>query len=124
MEKILFITNSFGMGGAEKVLVDIAGILKNNFEVHVLVFHNRGTLMKMMEKHSRIFTLFTSPLHYLFFRKIGLYRRHLINSFVTKNQYKAVVGFMEGKSTDLVADISVDVRKIAWVHSDFRKLGI
>lgn len=124
MEKVLFITNSFGMGGAEKVLVDIAAALQNNFEVDVLAFHNRGPLKKEMEKHCRIFTLFTSPLHYLLFRKISLYRRHRINTFVCNNQYKAVVGFMEGKSTDLVTDIRVDVIKLAWVHNDFRKLDI
>ncbi len=28
MEKILFVTNSFGMGGAEKVLLDIVSIEK------------------------------------------------------------------------------------------------
>ena len=31
---------------------------------------------------------------------------------------------MEGKSTDLVAEMDINVRKIAWVHSDFRKLNI
>jgi glycosyltransferase involved in cell wall biosynthesis len=124
MDKLLFITNSFGMGGAEKVLVDIAAALKNSFEVHILVFHNRGPLKKEMEKHCPIYTLFTSSLHYLLFRKISPYRRYRINSFVLKNGYKAVVGFMEGKSTDLLTDISAHVQKIAWVHSDFRKLGI
>ena len=124
MEKILFVTNSFGMGGAEKVLLDIVATLKQSFEVHVLVFHNRGPLKKEMEKHCRIFTLFNSAFHYLLFRKIDAYRRFRVNAFVAGNSYKAVVGFMEGKSTDLVAEMDVKVRKIAWVHNDFRKLDI
>jgi glycosyltransferase involved in cell wall biosynthesis len=124
MEKILFVTNSFGMGGAEKVLLDIVCSLNKKFDVHVLVFHNRGPLKKEMEKHCQVFTLFTSPLHYLLFRKIDSYRRFRVNSFVAENNYKTVVGFMEGKSTDLVAEIGVKIQKIAWVHNDFRKLDI
>lgn len=124
MEKILFVTNSFGMGGAEKVLLDIVCTLKKNFDVHVLVFHNHGPLKEEMEKHCQLFTLFTSPLHYLLFRKINWYRQFRVNSFVTKNNYKAVVGFMEGKSTDLVAEIGVKIQKIAWVHTDVRKMDI
>lgn len=124
MEKILFVTNSFGMGGAEKVLLDIICTLKQYFEVHVLVFHNNGPLKKEMEKHCRIFTLFNSSFHYLLFRKVTAYRHFRVNAFVAGNNYKAVVGFMEGKSTDLVAEMTVNVRKIAWVHSDFRKLNI
>ena len=124
MEKILFITNSFGMGGAEKVLLDIVSIAKKNFDVHVLVFHNHGPLKKSMEKHCKVFTLFSSRLHYFLFCRIDLYRQLRINSFVNGKNYKAVVGFMEGKSTDLVADIGVNVPKIAWVHNDFRKLDI
>jgi glycosyltransferase involved in cell wall biosynthesis len=124
MEKILFITNSFGMGGAEKVLLDIVATLKRSFEVHVLVFHNRGALKMEMEKHCRIFTLFDSAFHYLLFRKIAAYRHFRVNSFVAGNAYKTVVGFMEGKSTDLVAEMGVKVRKIAWVHNDFRKMDM
>jgi glycosyltransferase involved in cell wall biosynthesis len=124
MEKILFITNSFGMGGAEKVLLDIVSTLKNNFDIHVLVFHNSGPLKQSMEKHCKIFTLFSSPLHYFLFCRINLYRQFRIKAFVSGKNYKAIVGFMEGKSTDLVAEIDVNVRKIAWVHNDFRKLEI
>ncbi len=124
MEKILFVTNSFGMGGAEKVLLDIVSALGKKFDVHVLVFHNRGPLKDEMKKHCQVFTLFESPLHYLFFRKIGLYRRFRVNAFINDNSYKAVVGFMEGKSTDLVAEIGAKIPKIAWVHNDFRKMGI
>ena len=112
------------MGGAEKVLLDIVCTLKKKFDVHVLVFHNSGPLKEGMEKHCRIFTLFNSPLHYLLFRKINWYRRFRVNAFVTGNNYKAVVGFMEGKSTDLVAEIGIKIQKIAWVHNDFRKLDI
>jgi len=124
MEKILFVTNSFGMGGAEKVLLDIVCTLKKKFDVHVLAFHNHGPLKEGMEKHCQIFTLFTSPLHYLLFRKIKWYRRFRINAFVAEKNYKAVVGFMEGKSTDLVAEIGGKIQKIAWVHTDVRKMEI
>lgn len=124
MEKVLFVSNSFGMGGAEKVLVDIVKALEKHVEVHVLVFHNRGPLKGEMEKHSSIFTLFSSWLQYLIFRKCQPYRLFLLNRFIVKHQYKIVVGFMEGKSTDLVAEITANVRKIAWVHNDFRKLDI
>lgn len=124
MEKILFITNSFGMGGAEKVLLDIVSILKKTFDVHVLVFHNHGPLKEGMEKHCKVFTLFSSRLHSVFFSRIYLYRQLRINAFVSRENYKAVVGFMEGKSTDLVAEIGVKIPKIAWVHTDVRRLGL
>ena len=124
MDKVLFVTNSFGMGGAEKVLVDIVKALEKHIVVHILVFHNRGPLKGEMEKHCSVFTLFSSWLNYLVFRKCRLYRLFLLNRFIVQHQYKTVVGFMEGKSTDLVAEITADVRKIAWVHNDFRKLDL
>ncbi|MGB3225547.1 MAG: glycosyltransferase [Desulforhopalus sp.] len=124
MEKILFVTNSFGMGGAEKVLLDIVSILKKNFDVHVLVFQNHGPLKEGMEKHCKVFTLFSSRVHSVIFSRIYLYRQLRINAFINRENYKAVVGFMEGKSTDLVAEIGVKIPKIAWVHTDVRKMDI
>lgn len=124
MQKILFITNSFGMGGAEKVLLDIVKAQKKKYGIHVLAFEDIGPLKEGMHDNCKVISLFNSGLHYLVFRKIKVYRKYLINKIVHNNKYDVVVGFMEGKSTDLVADIDVNVCKIGWVHSDFRKLDI
>ena len=112
------------MGGAEKVLLDIVKTQKKKYGIHVLAFKDIGPLKEEMHDNCKIITLFTSGLHYLVFRKIRVYRKYLINKIVHNNKYDVVVGFMEGKSTDLVADIDVNVCKIGWVHNDFRKLDI
>ena len=120
-KKVLFVTNSFGMGGAEKVLIDIVNALSGQVTVHILAFHNRGALKEEAEKCCSVFTLFSSPFHFLIFRKIRLYRKFIVNRFLARHRYNSVVGFMEGKSTNLVAEMPPYVRKIAWVHTDFRK---
>ncbi len=124
-KKILFITNGFGMGGAEKVLIDIVRTLvEAHFVVEVLTFTNSGALKEEMEKTCDVFTLFNSKLHFLVFRKLRPYRRYRINKFVSTQRYDFVVGFMEGKPTTLLADINIKIRKIAWIHNDFTKLNI
>ena len=124
MRKILFITNSFGMGGAEKVLLDIIKSQKKKYTIHVLAFKDTGPLKDGMHNNCKVITLFNSWLHHFVFRKIKIYQKYLINKLVRKNKYDVVVGFMEGNATNLVADIDVNVCKIGWVHNDFRKLDL
>lgn len=124
-KKILFITNDFGMGGAEKLLIDIVGtLLDAHFDVDVLAFFNRGALKNEMRKLCHVYTLFDSELHFLIFRKLSPYRRFLVNNFVTTHGYDFAVGFMEGRPAGLLSDISVDVYKISWIHTDFMQLDI
>ena len=124
MNKLLFITNSFGMGGAEKLLIDIIKILKNDYIVEVLTFKDGGQLKSETHEVANVYTIFRNKFHYFIFRKIKLYRKFKINKFIKENNYDFVVGFMEGKSTDLVSDIDISVKKIAWIHNDFRKQDV
>ncbi len=112
------------MGGAEKVLLDIVKTQNMKFEIHVLTFKDDGPLKQDMHHACKVFTLFSSNIHYLIFRKFKFYRKNLINDVISRNGYDKVIGFMEGKSTDLVTDIDVNILKIAWIHNDFRKLGM
>ena len=123
--KILFITNSFGMGGAEKVLIDIIStLISAGFKVYVLAFFNIGILSNKMQGSCQVKTLFNTKFHYLVFRKLKFYRRFLVNRFVKKEEFKIAVGFIEGNPTALLSDIKMDIYRVAWIHNDIRKLDI
>jgi glycosyltransferase involved in cell wall biosynthesis len=113
------------MGGAEKVLIDIVkSLISFGLDVYVLAFFNIGALSNKMHETCQVKTLFKSKFHYLLFRKIKLYRKFLINGFIREKGIKIAVGFIEGNPTALLSDIHKDIYKIAWIHSDIRKLDI
>ncbi len=115
MKKILFIINSLGGGGAEKVLVDLLNMLdKSKYEVDLISVIggvHEGRLSKeinykRLTKRAGIISRLVFKLSPKLFRKLFI-----------KKKYDIEIAYLEGFPTRIVAQGS-NAKKLAFVHCD------
>lgn len=126
MKKILFGITSLTIGGAERVLVDLANKLqeKDEYDITIFTIYNNGEFEKNLNEKVKIKTLFNNsyaeltkmqkilvPLKVLFFKK-SIYKKHI------KGDYDREVAFLEGPITRLFSVKNKNTKKIAWIHND------
>ncbi len=128
MEKILFGITSLTLGGAERVLVDLANELSKKYEVTIFTIYANGELEKQLNNKIKVKTYkkcayaklqtlrkHLIPLKILFLQK-SIYKKYI------KENYKAEIAFLEGPITRLFSTKNNNTKKIAWVHNDISKV--
>ncbi len=128
MKKIFFGITDLGLGGAERVLVDIANKLCNQYEITIFSLYSNGELEAQLNpniKRKYIFNKKFSELSFLdkkvFSLKLLFAKRYLYNKYV-KEKYDLQIAFLEGPITRLFAVKEPNVHKIAWVHNDISRV--
>ena len=131
MKSILFGITSLTLGGAERVLVDIANRLSDKFDITIFTIYGNGELEKQLSDKVKLKTLneksyselssmqkkLVMPLKMLFSKK-KIYNENI------KNNYDIEIAFLEGPITRLFSienknkKENIKTRKIAWVHND------
>ena len=130
MRKVLFLIESLGGGGAEKVLATIVKYInKKKFDVTVCVISGGGRYEKEVEREVRLHAILKSPSSYRGAQKIWYWikykmiynwlpERIVYGLFVPKRN-DVEVAFVEGFATRLLASsTNKHAKKIAWVHCD------
>lgn len=128
MKKILFGITSLTLGGAEKVLVDLANELSKKYDVTILTIYAKGEFEKNLNHNVNLKTIYNfqfndmsnikkkiTALKLLFFKKY-FYKKYI------KKDYDIEIAFLEGPITRLFGVKNKDTRKIAWVHNDITKV--
>ena len=128
MKKILFGITSLTLGGAERVLVDLANELSKDYEIVIWTLYGNGQLEKQLNKNVKLksymdksydeiskFQKLLMPLKVLFLQK------HIYKNSI-KDDYQVEVAFLEGPITRLISTKNRNVKKIAWVHNDISKV--
>lgn len=125
MKKILFGITSLTLGGAERVLVDLANQLCNTFEITIFTIYAKGELEKQLDPKIKLKTLFHHSFADLSIiqRKLivplkVLFRKNAIYHHIIKDNYDVEVAFLEGPITRLFSVKNTKTRKIAWIHND------
>ena len=131
-KKVLFLIESLGGGGAEKVLTTIVKYLnKEMFDVTVCVISGGGRYEDEVAKEVRLFSLMKPPYSLKGLGKVVYWvKYHCIYSwlpmwlvywlFVPKGN-DIEIAFLEGFATKLLASsMNKKAKKIAWVHSDLK----
>lgn len=126
-KRILFIIESFILGGAERVLVDIVNHLdQNKFEIAVFSIFKRSVYRNY---NTEIDNPFKEHIHYKWLINNGnqlLYRvfsfflvriPSLLYGLLVRDNYDVVVAFYEGAPTAFVANANIKGKKIAWLHT-------
>lgn len=116
------------MGGAEKVLVDLANKLSENYDITILTIYAKGEFEKKLNSNVKLKTIFDfqfnelsnikkkiTALKILFFKKY-YYKKYI------KGDYDIEIAFLEGPITRLFSVKNKDTRKIAWIHNDISKV--
>ena len=124
MKKILFGITSLTLGGAERVLVDLANKLCEKYEITIFTIYANGELEKQLSKKVKLKTLFNkqySELSNLERKiiplKVLLNKKKIYEKYI-KEEYDVEISFLEGPITRLFSLKNEKTKKIAWIHND------
>lgn len=128
MKKILFGITSLTLGGAEKVLVDLANELSKMYDVTILTIYAKGEFEKKLSPNVKLKTIYNFQFNdmsnikkKITALKLLLFKKHFYKKYVKKD-YDIEIAFLEGPITRLFGIKNKDTRKIAWVHNDITKV--
>ena len=120
MKKILFGITSLTIGGAERVLVDLANRLVSEYDITIYTIYSGGALEKQLDKRVHLISMYDRP----FSEFSKLERLEISLRLMYKDKapegYDYVVAFLEGPITRLFAKSKE--KKIAWIHNDISKV--
>lgn len=126
--KVLFLIESFIVGGAEKVLIDIVDSLsKDKYDITVCSIFKESVYPNYKKKFSQSFA---PNVHYRYLVNntipgFSLLFNYLVNRIpsllfhlLVRKKYDKVIAFYEGRPTQWVAQAKLGkTKKIAWLHT-------
>ena len=128
MKKLLFGITSLSLGGAERVLVDIANSLSEKYDVTIFTIYSKGECEKQLSSKVKLKTIYDKqydeltrlqkkiiPLKILLNKK-SIYKKYI------KQDYDVEIAFLEGAITRLFSVKNTKTRKIAWIHNDISQV--
>lgn len=127
MKKIVFGITSLGIGGAERVLVDVANKLKDEYGITIFSLYGEGAFEKELDSKIKLISLYDKP-----YESMSSFKRKLIPIYVLicgklifnkyiKGGFDTEVAFLEGPITRIFR-YKDKCKKIVWVHNDIRKV--
>lgn len=127
MKKIVFGITSLGIGGAERVLVDIVNNLQNEYDITIFTLYGKGAFEKELSKKIKVVRLYENS-----YEEMGKFKKKIIPIKVLiggKSIYKkyiqgkfdAEIAFLEGPITRIF-QFGKSNKKIVWVHNDISKV--
>ena len=127
-KKVLFGITSLGLGGAERVLVDISNKLSEKYDVTIFSIYDHGELQKELNNSVKFKSIYNcnyrelntiqrmwSPIRILFLAK-SIYKKYI------KKDYDVEISFLEGPITRLFSTKNKKTKKIAWIHNDIKRV--
>ena len=120
-KRICFGITKLGIGGAERVLVDIANELIQDYDITIFTIYGGGELEKELNPNIKRISLYKKekksvfiPIYVLFCGKF-IYKKYL------KGHFNIDIAFLEGPIIRIFA-YKGNNNKIAWVHNDISKV--
>lgn len=128
MRKIIFGITGLTLGGAERVLVDIANELAEKFDITIFTLYGKGEFEKELSSKVKLFNMIDKSYNELTSKEklkvsLGLvFKKKTIYKKYINNEYDTEIAFLEGPITRLFSfkdkkNINKP-KKIAWVHND------
>ncbi len=127
MKKIIFGITSLTIGGAERVLVDLANRLSEEYDVTIFTIYDGGELKKELNKNIKKIALYRKPYKDLTklekikaSLKLILYKKKIYEQ-IMKRGFNTKIAFLEGPIARLFA-VKSNTNNIAWIHNDISKV--
>ena len=128
MKKILFGITSLTIGGAERVLVDLANRLSEEYSITILTIYDKGELKKQLNENVKVISLY--DMAFKDYNKLDRIAISLDLFFKIKppKGYDIYVSFLEGPITRFFSkkiqknEAELNIKRIAWVHNDISKV--
>ena len=114
MKKIIFGITSLTLGGAERVLVDIANELKKEYEVTIFTLYSDGEFESQLDYGIKLVSVYNKPYKelnifqkkYMSFSMINkTFRRKIFDKYI-KGKYDIEIAFLEGPITWIFSEYS------------------
>lgn len=127
MKKIVFGITSLTLGGAERVLVDIANKLVDEYEVTIFTIYGKGIFEYELDEKVNLVSLYDFAYNDLSDTKKRIIPIKVLNSGKSiykkyiEGKYDVQVSFLEGPITRIF-QYGDNVKKIAWIHNDISKV--
>ena len=124
MKKVLFLINSLGQGGAEKVLVNLVNYMDSSkFDITVMALFGGGVneqFLKPEIKYKKIFPK-TIPGNS---KLMKLFTPKQLHAFFIKEKYDVEVSYLEGPCARIVSGCSSPrTRLVNWIHVEQHTRG-
>lgn len=128
MKRVLFGITSLCLGGAERVLVDVANKISKDYDITIFTIYSNGELEKQLNSNVKLkalinkrydeltkFEKIIKPIQIMLFKN-SIYKKYI------NDGYDIEIAFLEGPITRLFSSKNKKTRKIAWVHNDITKV--
>ena len=127
-KRILFGITSLTIGGAERVLIDLANSLSEKYDITIFTIYSKGEMEKQLSPGIKIKSLYKKN-----FREYGFLKRLWISIKILllkdyiylkkiKGDYDIEIAFLEGPITRLFSCNNKKIKKIAWIHNDITQV--
>ena len=120
-KRICFGITKLGIGGAERVLIDIANELIKDYDVTIFTIYGGGELEKDLNPDIKRTSLYKKEKKYAFISIYLLLCGKFIYNRYLKGYFNIDIAFLEGPITRIFA-YKGNHKKIAWVHNDISKV--
>lgn len=128
MKKVLFAITSLTIGGAEKVLVDLANELCEKYEITIFTIYPHGEFEKNLSEKIKLKSLYDKQYKELskiqkmiIPLRVWLKKKKIYEKYIKEN-FDIEIAFLEGPVTRLISVRNNNVKKIAWIHNDISKV--
>lgn len=121
MKKVLFLIDTLGGGGAEKVLVTLANGLCDRYDITVQTIFDEGVYREALPakvKYKPGFSCFEVNFRRIVQRVMKYMPARILYRWFITEEYDCEVAFLEGASTKIISGGTSAARRLAWVHID------
>lgn len=117
MKKILFLIHDLGVGGAEKVLVNLVNHLdRSKFDISVIALFGGGVNEQFLAPDIKFHTVFPRSIHGNS-KLMKLFTPRQLHAFCVKGKYDIEVSYLEGPSARIISGCpDPDTKLVSWIH--------
>ena len=117
MLKVLFLINSLGQGGAEKVLVNLVNNMdKTKFDITVIALFGGGVNEQFLDKTIHFKSLFSKMLPGNS-KIMKLFSPKQLHKLLIKDRYDIEISYLEGPTARIISGCSDKFTKlVSWIH--------
>ena len=120
MKKIIFGITDLGIGGAERVLVDLANRLCDDYYITIFTLYPGGALEKELKSKINLISYYDKPYNeYSKLKKIKI-SLDVLRKVTPPEGYDKYIAFLEGPIARVFT--RAKGKKVAWIHNDISKV--
>ncbi|MBR0381858.1 MAG: glycosyltransferase [Eubacterium sp.] len=124
MIKILFLIHDLGVGGAEKVLVNLVNNMDcNRFDITVISLFGGGINEKFINPNIRLINAFNKTIRGNS-KIMKIFTPEFLHDAFVKDTYDIEVAYLEGPCARIISGCSnPETKLVAWIHGELNSLN-